>query len=309
MKFSEIYTYVLFSVLLLSSTVISDHVSSLPLTIVEELKSNSMDGYSNYDDVLRLVPTGPNPMKSPGTPPTPSLSKALYDFDQFDVLRTVPSGPDPKHHEEIPPTPPTSEVLFDSSTYKLKTLNNDNILRRVPKGANPPESPPLNVLRTVPSGPDPKHHEEIPPTPPASEFLYDSSIFKGFKLKTLNNDDILRCVPKGVNPPESPPLNVLRTVPSGPDPKHHEEIPPTPPALELLCDSSTFKGFKLKISNSLSKFDDILRGMPKGPNSLESPPLNVLRTVPSGPDPKHHEAMPPEPPASELLRHVPNGLN
>ena len=130
MKFSKTYTYVLFSVLLLSSTVISDHVSSLPLTIVEELKSNSMDGYSNYDDVLRLVPTGPNPMKSLGTPPTPPLSESLYGFEHF-----------------------------------------DDILRRVPKGTNPEESPPLNVLRTVPSGPDPKHHEEIPPTPPASELL------------------------------------------------------------------------------------------------------------------------------------------
>ncbi|KAK9931625.1 hypothetical protein M0R45_018897 [Rubus argutus] len=286
MKFSKTYTYVLFSVLLLSSTAISDHVSSLPLTIVKELKSNSLDGYSNYDDVLRLVPTGPNPMKSPGTPPTPPLSEALYGFDHF-----------------------------------------DDILRRVPKGPNPPESSPLNVLRRVPTGPDPLHNPGTPPTPLASELLYDSSTFIGFKLKTLNNDDILRRVPKGfkvktlnsddilkrvpkcANPSESPPLNGLRTVPSGPDPKHHEEIPPTPPTSELLCDSSTFKGFKLKILNSLSKFDDILRRVPKGPIPLDSPPLNVLRTVLSGPDPKHHEGIPPAPPASELLRHVPNGLN
>ncbi|KAK9931627.1 hypothetical protein M0R45_018899 [Rubus argutus] len=193
MKFSKTYTYVLFSVLLLSSTVISDRVSSLPLTIVEELKSNSMDGYSNYDDVLRLVPTGPNPMKSPGIPPTPPLSESLYGFEHF-----------------------------------------DDILRRVPKGTNPAESPPLNVLHSVPSGPNPIHNPGIPLTPPTSELLCDSSTFKGFKVKTLNNDDILRCMPKSANPPESLLLNVLRTVPSGPDPKHHEEISPTPPASELL---------------------------------------------------------------------------
>lgn len=231
MKVSKTYTYMLFSVLLLSSTVIGDHVSSLPLTTVEELKSNLLDGYSNYDDVLRLVPTGPNPTKSPGTPPTPSLSQTLYD----------------------------------SSTIK-GFEHFDDILRRVPKGPNPPESPPLNVLRRVPSGPNPLHNPRIPPTPTASKLLYDSSTFKGSKVKTLNIlskfDDILRHVPKGLNRIESPPLNVLRPVPTGPNPMQSPETPPTTPLLEALYDSSTVRGFKHKTSTSLSNNDDILKRVP-----------------------------------------------
>lgn len=227
MKFSKTYTYVLFNVLLLSSTVIGDHVSSLPLTTVEELKSNLLDGYSNYDDVLRLVPTGPNPMKSPGTPPTPPLSEALYD----------------------------------SSTVK-GFEHFDDILRRVPKGPNPPESPPLNVLRRVPSGPNPLHNPMLPPTPPPFKgFKLKSTLNSLSKF-----DDILRRVPKGPNPIESPPLNVLRRVPTGPNPMQSPETPPTVPLLEALYDSSIVRGFKHKTSTSLSNNEDILGHMPNGLN-------------------------------------------
>ena len=183
MEFSNTCLFLLFNLLLLSSIVIGDHVYS--------------DSLSNYNDVLRLVPKGPNPRESPPLK---------------NILRLVPKGPNPK---ESPETPPLSKALYDSFEYKTSDSpsNHDEVLRLVPKGPNPPESPPLNVLRLVPTGPNPEQSPETPSPPPLSDSLY-------------NYGDILRLVPKGPNPRESPPLAVLQTVPTGPNPTQSPDTPP-----------------------------------------------------------------------------------
>lgn len=54
------------------------------------------------NDMKRLVPSGPDPIKSPPTPffkRHPSNIRKLYEFD---IKRRVPKGPDPI---KSPPTP------------------------------------------------------------------------------------------------------------------------------------------------------------------------------------------------------------
>ncbi|WOG98696.1 hypothetical protein DCAR_0418040 [Daucus carota subsp. sativus] len=102
----------------------------------------------------RLVPSGPNPETSPGTPPSVVAAG--------EVKRLVPTGPNP---ETSPGTPPPGVV------------GAGEVKRLVPTGPNPetsPGTPPPGVVgagevkRLVPTGPDPiqrlvqEHHRQEP---------------------------------------------------------------------------------------------------------------------------------------------------
>ena len=52
-------------------------------------------GSLNYE-IKRIVPKGPNPIKSPGTPPMEHpIVFNDFDFLNYEIKRKVPSGPNP----------------------------------------------------------------------------------------------------------------------------------------------------------------------------------------------------------------------
>lgn len=114
-----------------------------------------------FEEVKRLVPSGPNRETSPESPD--KFTPGVVGIGE--VKRLVPSGPNPE-------TSPESPDRFTPGVVGVGELK-----RLVPSGPNPetsPESPDRfapgvvgvgEVKRLVPSGPNPKTSPESPPGP------------------------------------------------------------------------------------------------------------------------------------------------